>query len=71
MPATIDNITGRVTQAIRFEIATNPDAHMTGGKYMILRNGDPLRDHNGNVRDYTTRNGARKRISRERKQNFR
>lgn len=40
------------------------------GDYFVTRNGDPLTDRNYRTRFFVSRNSARKRISRERRQDF-
>lgn len=58
-------ISESTTTTGNYTITTN-DA----GNFIVLRDGQPLRDVYGNTRWFTSRNAARKRISRERKGNF-
>lgn len=46
------------------------EIHGTEGHYYITLNGEVLRDSAGWTRYFSTRNAARKRISRERRQSF-
>lgn len=43
---------------------------LTNDGFMVTLDGNPLRDQNGLVRYFRTRNSARKRIARERSGNF-
>lgn len=47
-----------------------PSAYQTDA-FTVTMNGEPLRNRNGNVRYFATRASARKRITRERRGDFR
>lgn len=63
MNTVTDNTTAPITEP-KFEIIPS------GSGYAVTRNDLYLRDKGGFIRLYTTRNAARKRISRERTGNF-
>lgn len=64
----VDQMETTVQEPTRFEITETLE---TGHKFfVVLKDGEVLKDRDGHTRFYQSRNAARKRISRERKQNF-